>query len=149
MKAGGAYVPIDTTYPQDRIDYILEDTNSSIVLSKRNIEGLSLPKNKTLNIDLDAAFYDLEEVSDLPSYSQSKDLIYVIYTSGTTGKPKGTLVNNNSFLNLLNWYVKESNVTTKSNFLLISAILIQSLLLLILEILKSHKLTVHRVLFIV
>jgi non-ribosomal peptide synthetase component F len=26
LKAGAAYVPIDTTYPQERIDYLLEDS---------------------------------------------------------------------------------------------------------------------------
>ncbi|WP_299250024.1 AMP-binding protein, partial [uncultured Aquimarina sp.] len=37
LKAGGAYVPVDANYPQERIDFILEDTGSALVLSQERI----------------------------------------------------------------------------------------------------------------
>ncbi|WP_244285485.1 non-ribosomal peptide synthetase, partial [Flavobacterium araucananum] len=61
LKAGGAYVPIDPDYPQDRIDYILEDTKAVLVLSQKDLllkEGLSLPVDKVIAIDLSASIYD-------------------------------------------------------------------------------------------
>ncbi|WP_152537428.1 non-ribosomal peptide synthetase [Aquimarina pacifica] len=101
LKAGGAYVPIDPDYPQHRVDYILEDTQTPIILSKLSVTEVSLPKEKTINIDLNADFYDLEESVNLGVSTSSKDLAYIIYTSGTTGKPKGVMIEHMGVCNYL------------------------------------------------
>ncbi|MBB6131881.1 non-ribosomal peptide synthetase, partial [Mucilaginibacter lappiensis] len=104
LKAGGAYVPIDPGYPQDRIDYILSDTGSELVLSQRGLqekEEFSLPEDKVVYIDLSEAFYRAEDSSAVPSYSGSGDLAYVIYTSGTTGKPKGVMIEHRGVVNYI------------------------------------------------
>ncbi|MBB6131888.1 amino acid adenylation domain-containing protein, partial [Mucilaginibacter lappiensis] len=104
LKAGGAYVPIDPGYPQDRIDYILSDTGSALVLSQRGLqekEEFILPEDKVVYIDLTEAFYRAEDSSAIPSYSGSGDLAYVIYTSGTTGLPKGVMVEHQGVINLV------------------------------------------------
>ncbi|AGC75283.1 non-ribosomal peptide synthetase [Nonlabens dokdonensis] len=105
LKAGGAYVPIDPDYPQDRIDYILEDTEAALVLSQRGVfkdRSTSLPEDRVVYIDLIEGFYQKEQPSNLPRYSRPTDLAYVIYTSGTTGKPKGVMVEQNSVINYVN-----------------------------------------------
>ncbi|AGC75285.1 amino acid adenylation domain protein [Nonlabens dokdonensis DSW-6] len=110
LKAGGAYVPIDPDYPQDRIDYILEDTEAALVLSQRGVfkdRSTSLPEGRVVYIDLSAPFYKDEDSSNLTRYSTSTDLIYVIYTSGTTGKPKGVMVENKGVNNLINFHNKQ------------------------------------------
>ncbi len=104
LKAGGAYVPIDITYPQDRIDYILEDTKVELVLSQKHLlesENRQLPHDKTLYIDLTESIYQGEDGSNLPQHSTVSDLAYVIYTSGTTGKPKGVMVEQGVFLQFI------------------------------------------------
>ncbi|MDP3705419.1 MAG: amino acid adenylation domain-containing protein [Legionellaceae bacterium] len=83
LKAGCAYVPIDPHYPQERIDYILQDTNVSLVLDN----GL---KDKP---------YRHESKQNLTPMSGPNDLAYVIYTSGTTGMPKGVMIEHNSVVN--------------------------------------------------
>ncbi|WP_299316116.1 AMP-binding protein, partial [uncultured Aquimarina sp.] len=88
LKAGGAYVPIDTGYPQARVDYLLSDTDASLVLSQRGLQdggSIDLPSDKVLFIDLGEGFYQRDDVSNPEGYSGSGDLAYVIYTSGTTG----------------------------------------------------------------
>ena len=44
LKSGGAYVPMDPGYPDERIGYILKDTNSRIVITnevyKERLEGI-------------------------------------------------------------------------------------------------------------
>ncbi|WP_440994900.1 AMP-binding protein, partial [Cysteiniphilum litorale] len=104
MKAGGAYVPIDPEYPEDRIGYILEDTQAKIVLTQKwHEEKLSAIKNNFNNeskqnkqsirlVDVNVEAINNEQEANLEQYSQSIDLAYVIYTSGTTGKPKGVMV---------------------------------------------------------
>jgi len=104
LKAGGAYVPMDITSPQQRTDYILEDTKAELILCQRRLcenSHLLLPQNKVIYIDLREELYKAEEVANLPQYSQPKDLGYVIYTSGTTGQPKGVMIEQVSIISLV------------------------------------------------
>lgn len=101
LKAGGAYVPMDTAYPQDRIDYLIADSNAEIVLSLANKSPNALrPQEKVIYIDLDNELYREEENANLPGHSNSTHLAYVIYTSGTTGKPKGVLQTHENVMRL-------------------------------------------------
>jgi len=121
LKAGGAYVPIDTTYPQERIDYLLADTRAELILSQRKVrEGsyTQLPANKVMYIDLAEQFYKEENPSNLPQHSAAKDLAYLIYTSGTTGKPKGVMVEQGSVINLLNDLQNKYSIDSEERFLL-------------------------------
>jgi amino acid adenylation domain-containing protein/non-ribosomal peptide synthase protein (TIGR01720 family) len=94
LKSGGAYVPIDPSIPQERIDYILEDTDTNLILCQRNIcsdFSIQLPFEKVIYIDLAEEIYIQESKENLKQFSESKDLAYIIYTSGTTGRPKGVM----------------------------------------------------------
>ncbi|AGC75288.1 non-ribosomal peptide synthetase [Nonlabens dokdonensis] len=122
LKAGGAYVPIDPDYPQDRIDYILEDTEAALVLSQRGVfkdRSTSLPEDRVVYIDLIEGFYQKEQPSNLPRYSRPTDLAYVIYTSGTTGKPKGVMVDNDGVVNYLHSQYKFLKRPNKKRFYLL------------------------------
>ncbi|MEG4323650.1 condensation domain-containing protein, partial [Microcoleus sp. Aus8_D3] len=104
LKAGGAYVPIDPAYPQERIDYILEDTQSSLILSHSQLLtsfDKTLPAQKVIDIDLNGSLYKEESKKDMDNTGQSTDLAYVIYTSGTTGRPKGVMVEHRSVSSLV------------------------------------------------
>ncbi len=127
LKAGGAYVPIDTGYPQERMDHLLEDTQASLVLCQTQVSeqnNSALPKQKMINIDLSSEFYITEDSTDLPVYSGPADLAYVIYTSGTTGKPKGVMVEHRSFSQFITDFnehlnghgVKAGNVLSLTNY---------------------------------
>ena len=98
LKAGAAYVPVDTGYPRERIDFMLEDAGADIMLVGG---GVSAPtKDGAASIRLDG-----EEWADQPSTNPSwptddGSLAYVIYTSGTTGRPKGVMIQHRSVVNL-------------------------------------------------
>ena len=105
LKSGGAYVPMDISYPQERIDHLLEDTKTELIISQRylNVNNpIKLPTGKMIFIDLTEPFYEREDKEDLPVYSQATDLAYVIYTSGTTGKPKGVKLDHRAISNTVN-----------------------------------------------
>ncbi|MEP7141396.1 MAG: amino acid adenylation domain-containing protein [Ferruginibacter sp.] len=112
LKAGGAYVPMDTSYPQERIDYILHDSRAKLILGKRrpaDNNNIQLPQEKVLYVDLAEALYDIEDSSNLPQHSKATDLAYMIYTSGSTGKPKGVMVEQRSIPGLVfNDYIRLS-----------------------------------------
>ncbi|MBS1520167.1 MAG: amino acid adenylation domain-containing protein [Bacteroidetes bacterium] len=93
IKAGGAYVPIDPDYPEDRINYIKEDSACKVLVDDHELDRfkLSLDEYSTQNIK---------------NNLKSSNLVYCIYTSGSTGKPKGVLVEHRNVVNLL-WSQKE------------------------------------------
>ncbi|MGB3463767.1 MAG: amino acid adenylation domain-containing protein [Cyclobacteriaceae bacterium] len=94
MKAGAAYVPIESSYPEDRISYILEDTQAPLILAHREISPLivSLPSEKVLYIDDAENWSAGESTSVAQNHARVRKLAYIIYTSGTTGKPKGVMI---------------------------------------------------------
>ena len=109
LKTGAAYVPIDFKYPEDRIEFILKDTRSKIVLnSNQSMDRLSEEsKIKHINLDNVEAAIANESVENLPSLTHPEDLAYIIYTSGSTGKPKGVMIHHHALLNYTLWARKE------------------------------------------
>jgi len=102
VKAGGAYLPIAPDYPKERIDYMLEDSGTKIILTqKRFLDQLSSFTGQIL--DLEAASLYSGDCSNLRIENNSHDLAYVIYTSGSTGKPKGAMIEHYSVINRINW----------------------------------------------
>lgn len=97
LKAGGGYIPIATDYPADRIQYMLEDSNASILLAETN--EIKTDK-KVLSIKLDNKLYESNK-ENLENISKPEDLSYLIYTSGSTGTPKGVMLKQK---NLTNFY---------------------------------------------
>ncbi|MFY0256430.1 amino acid adenylation domain-containing protein, partial [Chitinophaga sp. 30R24] len=100
LKAGAAYVPIDPAYPEERIRYILEDTNASLLISTASLlsDQEVLPSVEIL--DINEYDFSLEPLSVNVS---ANDLAYLIYTSGSTGKPKGVMIEHGSLANRLLW----------------------------------------------
>jgi amino acid adenylation domain-containing protein len=91
LKAGGAYVPLDAAYPQERLVFMLEDSQAHVLLTQQPLaDRLPAGSRHILFLDLE----DLEgESAERPLREISPDqLAYVIYTSGSTGRPKGGMI---------------------------------------------------------
>ncbi len=99
LKAGGAYLPIDPEYPEVRIEYMLEDSKTNVLLGQTNLNELSFI-GKRINLDDDNSY--LADDTNLETINSSTDLAYVIYTSGSTGKPKGVQIGHKSVHNFIN-----------------------------------------------
>nr|WP_255527398.1 amino acid adenylation domain-containing protein [Microcystis sp. LEGE 00066] len=93
LKAGGAYVPIDPDYPQERISFMLQDTQVKIILTCESLQTF-LPNHQAIVICLDKDWQQINQASqeNLNSAVSADNLAYVIYTSGSTGIPKGVIV---------------------------------------------------------
>lgn len=109
LKAGGAYLPIDPTYPTERINYILDDSQAKVLLVRGNEKVHAQFAGEIIPIDSKGSF--IEEVSNVPLINKVTDLAYVIYTSGSTGQPKGVMVEHRSLMNLSSWHVKHFGIT--------------------------------------
>lgn len=99
IKLGAAYLPLDPEYPQDRLQFMLEDTQATLVITRSDhaaaIESLQLPQQLTLLL-LDRSEAEIEvqpaEWTADTDNQQGELLAYVMYTSGSTGRPKGVMV---------------------------------------------------------
>ena len=98
LKSGGTYVPIDPNYPQQRIDYIIQDSGVKILLSHSDIILNPLQIGVT-RFDINSLNLTSSELPELSSIDiHPEQLAYVIYTSGSTGKPKGVAVSHQGII---------------------------------------------------
>ena len=102
IKLGATFVPIDIDYPQDRIDYILQDSKAKLILTMRKYEEklkTDIPKEI---IDIESsAIYSKTNKSNPANSLKPEDNIYIMYTSGTTGRPKGVIIKHRNVVRLV------------------------------------------------
>ncbi|MDZ8095167.1 MAG: amino acid adenylation domain-containing protein [Nostoc sp. DedQUE05] len=105
LKAGGAYVPLDPRSPQERLNYMLSDSQASVLLTDSSNALSQLPLTV---VCLDKSDFCQNSEENPVSKVTPENLAYVIYTSGSTGKPKGVAMSHRSLANLLHWQIEES-----------------------------------------
>jgi amino acid adenylation domain-containing protein len=100
LKAGAAYVPLDPSYPQQRIDDILRDSQARLLITRRSL-AQRVPE-QTCVLWLDDQREEFANSAGQISVDVTGDnLAYVIYTSGSTGRPKGVLITHANVTRLL------------------------------------------------
>ena len=104
MKAGGIYVPLDPEYPSERVCYMLEDSQASVLLTEQKLLS-QLPPYSGRVISLDEQWPEIERESgdNLSRTTFGDNLAYLIYTSGSTGRPKGVAIRHSSAAILVAW----------------------------------------------
>jgi len=123
LKAGAAYVPISPYYPKRRIEYILHDTQTALVLTSKALledhanDGFLQDKAfcvdlRNLSSELMSANTDNVNIARDP-----QDLAYVIYTSGTSGQPKGTLLSHRALINFVSSQKNDIDIHCDSRIL--------------------------------
>ena len=119
MKSGGAYVPVDPEYPQERINFLLEDTSASIVVSKKESSSRFIFPVNTELVNIDSDWSEIEKFSKekVDTVINSTNLAYVIYTSGSTGRPKGVMNEHRGVVNRLLWGRDYFNLTSEDSIL--------------------------------
>jgi amino acid adenylation domain-containing protein len=118
LKAGGAYLPIEPGCPSERIDYMLKDCGSKILL--RASAGLTGIKTQSVHIiDIDSPLSSSTLTSNLSKVSPA-NLAYTIYTSGTTGAPKGVMIEHRNVVNVVTWFGKTFALQTGTHLLLLT-----------------------------
>ncbi len=108
FKAGGAYVPLDPDYPQARLQWMIEDSHLTIVLTQQSQQARLMEAQSQIKaIALDRPLPTFQEYTcELSSHEttlRSDRLAYVIYTSGSTGRPKGVAIAHRNAVAMLAW----------------------------------------------
>ena len=90
LRAGAAYIPVEPFFPKERIRYMMEEAEVSVLITNREYAD-RFPKLTNIIVDKGLA---IEETAVGDAEYDERDLAYILYTSGTTGKPKGVSVTN-------------------------------------------------------
>ncbi|MCP4156283.1 MAG: amino acid adenylation domain-containing protein, partial [bacterium] len=106
LKAGGAYLPIDPQYPQERINYMLNDSCARLLVTQSCFKEKLASHNEHIYLDNPDEFGELKEFGAFNELGELKELntsglAYIIYTSGTTGRPKGVVIEHHQAVNTL------------------------------------------------
>ena len=99
MSLGFPYIPVDTIYPQERLNKIVNVVNSAVVIN-------------TIEDKID---FNIEKVST--EYFYEDPIIYIIFTSGSTGEPKGVQITRDSILDFAQWLEKDFNFSCNNIFM--------------------------------
>ncbi|MEH1820713.1 MAG: amino acid adenylation domain-containing protein [Nostoc sp.] len=104
LKVGGAYIPLDPAYPQERLTFMVEDSQTKILLTQSHLVELFAKSNvHIVCIDKDSKLLSQQSRENLFSEVKSNNLAYIIYTSGSTGVPKGVAIAHQSCVAFLTW----------------------------------------------
>jgi amino acid adenylation domain-containing protein len=145
LKAGGAYMPLDPLYPRERLTFMLEDAQVSVLLTQgsliedgrlkpvlseaEGIEDSEVPPFSILDpqIKMICLDRDREKIAQQSERNPDKgptpqNLVYVIYTSGSTGQPKGVQISHRSVINCLHSIRAQIGLTEKDVLLAVTTI---------------------------
>jgi amino acid adenylation domain-containing protein len=118
LKAGSAYVPIDPEYPQERILFMLRDTQAPILLTQRSLAtGLAETGAHVVRLDEAREPVSRSGAGRRAPSATLDDLAYVIYTSGSTGQPKGAMVTHRAISNRIFWMQDAYGLTSADRVL--------------------------------
>ncbi len=102
LKAGGAYAPLDPSYPPQRLQFMLADTQTPVLLTQERLLA-ALPEHEAQVVCLDRDWPAIAQSSpeNLDSDVLPDNLAYVNYTSGSTGTPKGVCITQRAVVRLV------------------------------------------------
>ncbi|MCX6581866.1 MAG: amino acid adenylation domain-containing protein [Candidatus Aminicenantes bacterium] len=125
LKTGMLYVPLDASYPVDRLEYMLEESEARVIVT--NHENLPLAETLRNNVDKNIAIVNISEIpanvsTDNPRIPiEPGDLAYILYTSGSTGKPKGVMQNHCNVLHHCRVYTNALHIHAGDKLTLFSS----------------------------
>lgn len=125
LKAGCAYVPLDPKYPQQRLEYMVSDSQVPFILCQEHLQPIfQTSPTRCIGLEPFAQVANLTQDDDqnpnLPIHPLN--LSYVIYTSGSTGNPKGVLLNHLGLSNMIkDWNQRVFSVDANSRLLLFAS----------------------------
>src|SRR6185503_14361918 len=99
LKAGAAYVPLDPSYPQERIDDILRDSQARLLITRRSLAQRVPEQTSVLWLDDQREELAADSTGEISVTADNS--AYVIYTSGSTGRPKGVVITHANVTRLL------------------------------------------------
>lgn len=102
LKAGSAYVPFDLAYPQQRLQFMVQDAAIELLITQqKHLETLGSDRVTAICVDTDRELIEKQPVTNPVTTTIAENLAYIIYTSGSTGIPKGVSVTHRAITRLV------------------------------------------------
>ncbi|TRV25851.1 MAG: non-ribosomal peptide synthetase [Microcystis flos-aquae Mf_WU_F_19750830_S460] len=124
LKAGCAYVPLDPDYPPERLNYMIQDAQLSLIITNSYLIGKfgDNQRVKILKLDEDWELIAREKPENPDIEVNHENLAYIIYTSGSTGKPKGVMIEHRSVVNFIEVVKTTANLSQSDRILQFASI---------------------------
>lgn len=110
LKAGAGYVPLDPALPSERLEYMVADSETAVLLTSAAVRGAlggSVARAVAVCLDEERDALASEDPARPLVPVDPRQLAYLIYTSGSTGRPKGVALSHEALSNLIAWYAAE------------------------------------------
>ena len=120
QKAGCAYQPLDSSYPKERLNFMMQDANAKLLIADEDLRPIVDEYQGEVLLTKELA--GLPAVTQLPEGPKPSSLFIMLYTSGSTGVPKGCQLTNGNLVAFIHWYHRyydlksESRVTAYASY---------------------------------
>ena len=126
LKAGCAYQPLDPSYPKERLNFMMQDANTRLLISlnpakegedtAKWLEDLDILQEKGIPVFDLSDFEQLQEPTDIPSSATTPESLFILlYTSGSTGIPKGCQLTHANLVAFCHWYQRFYDLRPEHN----------------------------------
>jgi amino acid adenylation domain-containing protein len=125
LKADRIYVPFDISYPVNRLGYMLENSDSSILLTDNKY--IALAEQLTGQVNRNIAIINIDNINpENPGTNRKREAsgeraAYILYTSGSTGRPKGVVQTHRNVLYYIRNWAERFSITGSDRMTLFSA----------------------------
>ena len=112
LKSGAAYQPLDSSYPSERLEFMIQDASAKLLIADRSLmECVPGYDGPVLYLDELSTLPGCDRIEETPA---PEDLFILLYTSGSTGVPKGVMLEHHNLTAFCNWYRNFYELTPKS-----------------------------------